>query len=49
MSVEIPNYTLERRLGEGAMAEVWLGEHRRNGRKAAIKILKPAALADDCA
>ncbi len=47
MSVEIPNYTLERRLGEGAMAEVWLGEHRRNGRKAAIKILKPAALADE--
>jgi serine/threonine-protein kinase PpkA len=47
VSVEIPNYTLERRLGEGAMAEVWLGEHRRNGRKAAIKILKPAALADE--
>ena len=47
MAVEIPNYTLERRLGEGAMAEVWLGEHRRNGRKAAIKILKPAALADE--
>lgn len=47
MTVEIPNYTLERKLGEGAMAEVWLGEHRRNGRKAAIKILKPAALADE--
>lgn len=47
MTVEIPNYTLVSRLGEGAMAEVWLGEHRRNGRKAAIKVLKPAALADE--
>ena len=47
MSVEIPNYILQSRLGEGAMAEVWLAEHRRNGRKAAIKVLKPAALADE--
>ena len=46
MSFEIPNYTLLRKLGEGAMAEVWLGEHKRNGRKAAIKILKPSATAD---
>jgi hypothetical protein len=46
VSYEIPNYTLLHRLGEGAMAEVWLAEHRRNGRKAAIKILKPAAVAD---
>ena len=28
------------------MAEVWLAEHKRNGRKAAIKILKAAATAD---
>lgn len=46
MSHEIPNYSLLRKLGEGAMAEVWLGEHKRNARKAAIKILKPMALAD---
>lgn len=46
MSFDIPNYSMLRKLGEGAMAEVWLAEHRRNGRKAAIKILKPAAVAD---
>ena len=46
MPFDIPNYTLLSRLGEGAMAEVWLGEHKRNGRKAAIKVLKPSALAD---
>ena len=46
MPYDIPNYTLFSRLGEGAMAEVWLGEHKRNGRKAAIKVLKPSALAD---
>ncbi|MBK9654519.1 MAG: protein kinase [Rhodanobacteraceae bacterium] len=46
MPFEIPNYTLLSKLGEGAMAEVWLGEHKRNGRKAAIKVLKPSALAD---
>lgn len=40
---EIPNYTLLTLLGEGAMAQVWLAEHQRNERKAAIKILKPAA------
>jgi len=46
VTIEIPNYTLLRRLGEGAMAEVWLAEHQRNGRKAAIKVLKPSALSD---
>jgi serine/threonine-protein kinase PpkA len=44
VTIEIPNYTLLRRLGEGAMAEVWLAEHQRNGRKAAIKVLNPSAL-----
>ncbi len=39
MSIEIPNYQLLQRLGEGAMSEVWLAEHRINRRKAAIKIL----------
>lgn len=38
--MDIPNYTLIRKLGEGAMAQVWLGEHKRNKRQAAIKILK---------
>ena len=28
------------------MAEVWLAEHKHNGRKAAIKVLKPVALSD---
>ena len=46
MAPEIPNYELKQPLGAGAMAEVWLAEHRRNGRKAAIKVLKPAAVAD---
>ena len=46
MPFDIPNYTLLDKLGEGAMAEVWLGAHKRNGRKAAIKVLKPSALAD---
>ena len=46
MNFEIPNYTLQKKLGEGAMAEVWLAEHKHNGRKAAIKVLKPVALND---
>lgn len=46
MTPEIPNYELKQPLGAGAMAEVWLAEHRRNGRKAAIKVLKPTAVAD---
>ena len=43
---EVPNYTLLSRLGEGAMAEVWLAEHKRNRRKAAIKILKRSVLSN---
>ena len=46
MNFEIPNYTLQKKVGEGAMAEVWLAEHKHNGRKAAIKVLKPVALND---
>jgi len=42
LPTDIPNYSLLNKLGEGAMAEVWLATHKRNGRKAAIKILKPA-------
>lgn len=40
MHIEIPNYTLIKPLGEGTMAVVWLAEHKRNGRKAAMKILR---------
>lgn len=40
MNIDIPNYTLLKKLGAGAFAEVWLAEHRKNRRKAAIKILK---------
>lgn len=47
MAVDIPSYHLLNQLGEGAMAEVWLAEHKRNGRKAAIKILKPSATAEN--
>jgi len=43
---EIPNYTMLHLLGEGAMAEVWLAQHKRNSRKAAIKVLKSVALKD---
>ncbi len=45
-SYKVPNYTLLSRLGEGAMAEVWLAEHKRNKRKAAIKILKRSVLSN---
>jgi serine/threonine-protein kinase PpkA len=46
VNFEIPNYTLQKKLGEGAMADVWLAQHKHNARKAAIKVLKPVALND---
>ncbi len=38
----IGSYTLVEKLGQGGMGEVYLAEHRRIGRRAAIKFLLPA-------
>ena len=40
------NYTLVEKLGQGGMGEVYLAEHRRIGRRAAIKFLLPALTRD---
>lgn len=45
MLPDIPNYTLLKKLGAGAFAEVWLAEHRINKRRVAIKILKESIAA----
>jgi len=34
-------YTIERELGQGGMATVWLAEERKHGRKVAIKVMRP--------
>ena len=34
-------YTIERELGRGGMATVWLAEERKHGRKVAIKVMRP--------
>jgi serine/threonine-protein kinase len=39
------SYVLERRLGQGGMAEVFLGHHAALGRPAALKILHPGRIA----
>ena len=36
---QLGNYRLERLLGRGGFAEVYLGQHQRLGRQAAIKVL----------
>jgi serine/threonine protein kinase len=41
------NYHLIQRLGQGGFADVYLGEHVRLGRKAAIKILQAHLVGDD--
>ncbi len=44
----VGQYELERILGKGGMATVWLGEHRSGiGLRAAVKILHPHLAADD--
>ena len=40
MKARLGAYHLIRPLGHGGMAEVWLAEHRQNGRRAAIKIIQ---------
>ena len=34
-------YTIERELGGGGMATVWLAEEKKHGRKVALKVLRP--------
>ncbi len=44
----VGQYELQRVLGKGGMATVWLGEHRSGiGLRAAVKILHPHLAADD--
>jgi len=40
---EIPGYALERRLGTGGTADVWLARERKTHRALALKVLKPEA------
>ena len=42
VGVVIGNYQIIRKLGEGGMGAVYLGEHTLLGRRAAIKVLLPA-------
>ena len=43
----IGGYTLERRLGTGAMGEVWLARHALLARPSAVKLIRQAALQGD--
>jgi serine/threonine protein kinase len=47
MNARLGAYHLIRPLGHGGMAEVWLAEHRQNGRRAAIKIIQLGRADDD--
>lgn len=42
----MPDYDLERKLGNGAFGEVWLGDDRALGLKRAIKYVPPANIKD---
>ncbi|MDR1485290.1 MAG: serine/threonine protein kinase [Planctomycetaceae bacterium] len=44
---EFGDYQILRRIGSGAMAEVYLAEQRSLGRRVALKILKPELACDD--
>jgi hypothetical protein len=39
-------YELKHKIGQGGIGEVWLAEHRRLSRLAALKLIRPAALGD---
>ncbi|MCA9564039.1 MAG: serine/threonine protein kinase, partial [Myxococcales bacterium] len=41
---ELGSYRLKKRLGEGGMGEVWLGEHRLLARPAAVKMISAETL-----
>ena len=40
-------YAIERELGEGGMATVYLADDLKHGRKAAMKVLKPELAGGD--
>ena len=44
---ELGSYSLEEKLGEGGMGEVWRARHRMLARPAAIKLIRPALAGDD--
>ena len=43
---ELGSYNLIKKIGEGGMGQVWIGEHRMLSRPAAIKLISPAAMAN---
>lgn len=43
---ELGSYNLVKKIGEGGMGQVWIGEHRMLSRPAAIKLISPAAMAN---
>lgn len=43
---ELGSYSLEERLGQGGMGEVWRAKHRMLARPAAVKLVNPVALGE---